>query len=264
MVGSDLPVHREDPSDDVPMTVMEHLTEFRHRLIISLIAMIPGAIVGWLYKEWILNMLLLPYSTAFRRLGLGEPKIHFGNPMDQMVAYFKQALVAGLLVGMPVIAWQVWAFISPGLYESEKRYAVPFSVATTLCFVGGALFGFQIVFPLVFETLLALTGSIGEVTVEPTIMIMEYMSFAVRMLLAFGAVFEIPVVVTALSAAGMVNYRQLLGFGRWWVLISSVLAALLTPPDIGSMMIMMLPLVILYYFSVGIAFFVGPKPDASA
>lgn len=262
MVGGNPSFDHEEPNSDVPMTVTEHLAEFRHRLIISLLAMLPGAALGWVYAPELLNLMLLPYSAAFRKLDLGEPAIHFANPMDQLVAYLKLALVAGLLGGIPVIAWQVWAFVSPGLYEQEKRYAVPFSMATTLCFCGGALFGFEVVFPMAFETLLALTGSIGSVTVQPTIMIGEYLSFATRMLLAFGAVFEVPVVVTALAFAQIVNYRQLLDFGRWWVLISAVLSALLTPPDIGSQMIMIVPLVVLYYLSVIIAYLVGPKPDA--
>lgn len=260
MVGGNPSFDQGEPASDVPMTVTEHLAEFRYRLMISLGAMLPGAVAGWLYAPELLNLLLLPYSEAFRKLELGEPAIHFANPMDQLVAYLKLALVAGLLVGIPVIAWQAWAFVSPGLYEQEKRYALPFSFATTLCFLGGAYFGFEIVFPMAFETLLALTGSIGAVTVQPTIMIGEYLNFATRMLLAFGAVFEVPVVVTALAFAQIVNYKQLLSFGRWWVLISAVLSALLTPPDIGSQMIMIIPLVVLYYLSVLIAAVVGPKP----
>ena len=257
----DAEVSGAKPSGDEPMTVMEHLGEFRRRLIISMLGMIPGTVVGWLYAPQLLDLLLTPYSDAIRHLKLGEPTIHFANPMDQLVAYLKLAMVAGFIVGLPLTAWQAWAFISPGLYEKERRYALPFSLATTVFFTGGCLFGFKIVFPMAFETLLALTGSIGSVTVQPTIMIGEYLDFATRMLLAFGAVFEIPVVVTLLAVAEIVNYKQLLSFGRWWIVLSSVLAAILTPPDVSSQMIMMVPLVVLYFFSVGIAYFVGPKPE---
>lgn len=250
------------PPGDEPMSVMDHLGEFRQRLIYSLLSMVPGAVLGWTYAPELLDAFLTPYSNAIRELGLGEPKIHFANPMDQLVAYLKLSMVAGLLLGMPVVAYQVWAFISPGLYERERRYAIPFSVASTVFFVGGCAFGFEIVFPLAFNTLLGMTGSIGNVTVQPTIMIGEYMDFATRMLLAFGVVFEVPVVVTLLALAGIVNWRQLLDFGRWWVVISAVLSALLTPPDVSSQMIMMVPLVGLYFLSVGIAYFVGPKPEA--
>lgn len=246
------------------MTVMEHLGELRKRIVISLLSMIPGAAVGWAYAPDLLNALLEPYSNAIIALELGQPKIHFANPMDQLVAYIKLSIVAGVLAGLPVIAWQAWAFIAPGMYEKERRYALPFSLATTVFFVGGCAFGFKIVFPMAFETLLALTGSIGSVSVEPTIMIGEYLDFATRMLLAFGVVFEVPVVVTLLAVAGMVNYKQLLDFGRWWVVISAIFSAFLTPPDISSQMIMMVPLVVLYFLSVGIAYFVGPKPEVDA
>ena len=95
--------------------------------------------------------------------------------------------------------------------------------------------------------------------VQPTIMLTEYMGFATRMLLAFGVVFEVPVVVTFLAMVGIVNWKQLLRFGRWWVVIASIIAALLTPPDVGSQMLMLVPLVVLYFLSVGLAYLFGPK-----
>lgn len=260
-VAPDDDQHSDDPPHDVPMTVMEHLGELRKRIILSLIGMLPGSILGWTFAEELLNLFLHPYSEAFRRLDLGEPTIHFANPMDQIVAYLKIAITLGIFVGVPWIAWQVWAFISPALYEKERRYAVPFALGTGVFFTGGAYFGFTVVFPLAFDMLLGMSGSIGEVKVQPTIMINEYLSFATRMLLAFGAVFEIPVVVTMLSVAGIVNWKQLLDFGRWWILVASILSALLTPPDVGSQLLMIIPLVVLYFASVGLAYFLGPKVE---
>lgn len=240
------------------MTVMDHLRELRKRLVLSMLGMIPGAIVGWLFAPELLNAFLVPFSDAMRQHGY-EPVIHFPNPMDQLVAYLKIALVSGLFVGVPWLAWQGWAFIAPALYEQEKRYAIPFVLASSIFFTGGAYFGFSVVFPLAFEMLLGLGGDLGDVIVKPTIMINEYLSFATRMLIAFGVVFEIPVVVTVLAAAQVVNWKQLLDFGRWWVVIAAVLSAILTPPDVGSMMLMIVPLVVLYFLSVGVAYFVGPK-----
>lgn len=249
----------DGPPQDEPMTVMEHLRELRRRIALSMLGMIPGAVLGWVYSPQLLDAFLRPYSAAFKRQGLGDPKIHFANPMDQIVAYLKISLVAGLFVGVPWLAWQAWGFVAPALYEKEKRYAIPFALASSLFFTGGAYFGFSVVFPMAFDMLLGLSGDLGTVKVEPTIMINEYLSFATRMLLAFGVVFEIPVVVTVLSVAGIVNWKQLLDFGRWWVAISAVLSALLTPPDVGSMALMIVPLVVLYFLSVGVAYFVGPK-----
>lgn len=253
----------EQAEQDTPMTVMEHVGELRKRMTLALLGLVPGSVLGWTFREVLLDLFLKPYSDAFRRLGLGEPTIHFANPMSPLMAYFKIALVVGLLIGMPWIAWQVWGFIAPGLYSREKRYALPFALGTTFFFTGGAWFGYTIVFPMAFDMLLGMSGSIGAVTVTPTIMIDEYLNFATRMLLAFGVVFEIPVVVTVISAAGLVNWQQLLDFGRWWILVAAVLSALLTPPDIASQMLMIIPLVVLYFASVGVAYFVGPpvEPD---
>ncbi|MDD9940030.1 MAG: twin-arginine translocase subunit TatC [Myxococcales bacterium] len=240
---------------------MEHLQELRKRLVLSMLGMIPGTALGWTYAPELLDAFLLPYSEAFVRAGLGEPTIHVANPMDQIVAYIKIALVAGIFLGIPWIAWQVWAFISPALYDNEKRWAIPFVAGSSFFFTGGAYFGFSVVFPLMFDMLLSMSGQIGVIKVQPTIMLNEYISFATRLLLAFGAVFEIPVVVTVLSAAGIVTWKQLLNFGRWWVLLAAILSALLTPPDIGSQMLMIVPLVVLYFASVGVAYFIGPKVE---
>lgn len=261
---SKLPAEPE-PSHDEPMTLMEHLTELRVRLVRALLGMIPGVIVAWIYRAELLEWLVAPMSKAWKLLGLGEPTIHFANPVDLFVAYMQIALAFGLLAGSPWVFWQIWGFISPGLYSREKRYAIPFVLASTFFFVGGALFGYSAVFPPAFEQFLGMAGSLpaGSIRVQPTIMIDEYMSFTTRLLLAFGVVFEVPVVVAFLALAGIVNWKQLLMFGRWWVLIASVIAAVLTPPDVGSQMMMLVPLVVLYYLSVGVAFVLGPKPAAT-
>ncbi len=247
---------------DQPMTVLQHFGELRSRLIKALLGTIPGIWLAWAYKEYLLDFLLAPLAQAWRKLGLGEPTVHFSNPVDLFVAYMKIAGICGLLASSPWIFYQVWAFIAPGLYKRERFYAVPFVLASTIFFAGGAFFGYAVVFPAGFETLLSLSGMLPSATirVQPTIMLDEYMTFATRMLLAFGVVFEVPVVVTFLALAGLVNWKQLLAFGRWWVVIASIIAAILTPPDVGSQMMMLVPLVVLYFLSVGIAFFFGPTP----
>jgi sec-independent protein translocase protein TatC len=253
----------ESPPDDVPMTVMEHLGELRSRLIKALIGMIPGSWIAWEYKEYLLDYLLKPLSVAWKQLGLGEPTIHFSNPVDLFVAYMKISITVGLLASSPWVFYQVWAFVAPGLYKKERLYAIPFVVASTVFFAGGAFFGYQVVFPVGFEQLLGMSGMLPSTTmrVQPTIMLTEYMGFATRMLLAFGVVFEVPVIVTFLAMVGLVNWKQLLKFGRWWVVIASIIAAVLTPPDVGSQMMMLIPLVVLYFLSVGLAYLFGPKVE---
>jgi sec-independent protein translocase protein TatC len=252
----------ETPPEDVPMTVFEHLGELRSRLIKALLGLLPGIGIAWWYKEYLLDFLLRPLAIAFGSLKLGQPEIHFANPVDPFVAYMKIAMICGGLISSPWMFYQLWAFVAPGLYKREKSLAIPFVLASTVFFAGGAFFGYAVVFPAGFETLLSLSGWLPSATikVQPTIMLDEYMDFATRMLLAFGVVFEVPVIVTFLSLVGLVNWKQLMSFGRWWVVIASIIAAVLTPPDVGSQMMMLIPLVVLYFLSVGIAYFLGPKP----
>lgn len=253
----------EDPADDEPMTIWEHVRELRTRLVRSILALIPTSMIAWEYKEQLLSFLVKPLTKAWISLGLGEPTLHFANPVDPFIAYMQIAVAVGFIGASPWIFYQAWMFIAPGLYAREKRYAIPFVLATSIFFAGGAFFGYAVVFPLGFETLLGLGGMLpsGDLRVQPTIMITEYLDFATRMLLAFGVVFEVPVVVAFLAIAGIVNWKQLLGFGRWWVVIASIIAAVLTPPDVGSQLMMLGPLIVLYYLGVLVAFFLGPKPD---
>jgi sec-independent protein translocase protein TatC len=253
-----------EPPEDQPMTVFEHLGELRSRLWRSMLGIIPGIYLAWEFKEWLLAFLVKPLSKAWIKLGMGEPTLHFGNPVDLFVAYVKISVIVGLIFASPWIAYQMWAFVAPGLYSREKLYAIPFALASAVFFAGGAFFGYATVFPFGFESLLGMAGMLptGVIRVQPTIMINEYLGFATGMLLAFGVVFEVPVVLTFMAFAGVVNWKQLLKFGRYWILIASILAAILTPsPDIGSMLMMMAPLILLYYLSVVIAYFVGPKVE---
>ncbi len=254
------------PEDDVEMGFFDHLRELRFRLIRALYGMIPGIAVGWIFREHLLARLVTPFQTAWEVTGRdGDPHLVFLNPIDPFVAYLKIAVIAGLLLAAPWVFWQLWAFISPGLYRREKRLALPFVAVSTLFFVGGTTFGYLIVFPLAFQYFLEFAVTLpGGMELEPTIAINEILSFEVRMLLAFGLVFELPVVVSFMAAAGIVHWRQLLGFSRWWILIASILSALLTPPDPGSMMLMFVPLVVLWFVSVLFAALVGRRRNAQS
>ena len=228
----------------------------------ALMAVVPGVGVAWVFKEKILDVLLQPLVEAYAMLHLGKPAIHFSAPTDMFVVYLKNSLIVGILLASPWMFWQLWGFIAPGLYRRERRLAVPFVLASTLCFVGGGWFGYVVVFPLAFETFLSFSGPLPSqlISAVPMLMIKEYMSFATRMLLAFGTVFEIPVVVSFLAAAHIVNWRQLMTFSRWWIAIASVIAAILTPPDVVSQLMMLVPLVVLYFIAVGVAYVLGERP----
>lgn len=246
------------PEDDLEMGFFEHVGELRTRLVRAVLGAIPTIFLAWVWKQEILELLLKPWIEAWAQLGLGRPTIHFSGPVDMFVIYLKNSVIAGLILASPWVFWQVWGFISPGLYRRERRMAIPFVLASTICFVGGVTFGYLIVFPEGFRTFLEYAEQLpsDEIQIVPTVMITEYMSFSTKLLLGFGVVFEVPVVVSFLAAIEMVTWRGLLGFGRWWLLVASIIAAFLTPPDVISQMMMLIPLVVLYFFAVGIAFLI--------
>jgi len=254
------------PEDDVQMSFFDHLDELRTRLIRSTYVFLPAVAVAWIYRVPLLDFLAIPLGRAIRKLSLPTNGLHFLSPADAFVVYMKLALFVGFLASSPWVFWQAWGFISPGLYAKEKRYAIPFVVFSTLCFLGGAVFGYYAVFPSAFETFLGFSEMLpmAGVRITPSITMSEYLDFTTQMLLAFGVVFEVPVVVTFLAITGIVDWKQLLAFGRWFIVIAAVLAAVLTPPDVGSQVTMLVPLIVLYYFSVLLAFLFGKKRAPAA
>lgn len=253
------------PENDVQMSFFDHLDELRTRLIRSTYLFLPAVGVAWFFRVKIMDFLAIPLGRAIHKLHLPASGLHFLSPADAFVVYMKLSFFVGFLVSSPWVFWQVWAFVSPGLYAKEKRYAIPFVTFSTACFLGGAIFGYYAVFPSAFETFLGFSEELpmAGVRITPTITMSEYLDFTTQMLLAFGVVFEVPVVVTFLALTGIVDWRQLLKFGRWFIVIAAVVAAVLTPPDIGSQITMLVPLIVLYYFSVLLAFIFGKKKPAA-
>jgi len=258
-----------DPAAARQMSIWEHLDELRARVIKALLAYIAGCALAWNYRELILAWLWKPFARSWSTQSIsGDPALNFAGPSDAFKAYFKLSLTTGLLIAAPVIFLQLWGFIAPGLYKREKKFVIPFVVSSTFLFVGGALFGWQVAFPLTFEYFLGLAASsvTAGVTVRPVMMMGPYIDFASQMLLAFGIVFELPIVILFLSIAGVVNYVQLLRFGRWFILIAFAIGAVLTPPELTSQIAMSVPLCVLYFLSIGIAYLFGkrpPRPDAA-
>lgn len=254
-----------EPEDDVEMSFLDHLRELRTRLVRALWGFIPGVSVAWYFREEILLFLATPFVHAYRQLGRGEPSLHFGNPADMFVNYMMIALICGGILGSPWAFYQAWQFIAPGLYRSERRKAVPFVLFSTIFFVGGAFFGYAFILPPAFDALLSFANTVSngndELVIQPTIMINEYLDFALRMLLALGITFEVPIVVAFLAWIQLVNWKQLVQFGRWWLVIAAVVAAVLTPSgDAGTMLLVLMPLVVLYYAGIIFAYIVGPRP----
>ncbi len=191
-----------------------------------------------------------------------NPQMHFPDPTSAFTVYLKVAAIGGLVLALPVVFYQLWMFIAPGLYAKEKRVVLPLVFFSTLFFVAGALFGYHFVFPVGYAWFLGFGGKVGgtAVTVVPTLMMDEYLGFTQQMLLAFGVVFELPLFVFFLSYIGLVTWRQLLSFSRYFTVIAFILAAVLTPStDVYSQVMLGLPLILLYFVAVGMAFLFGKK-----
>jgi sec-independent protein translocase protein TatC len=241
---------------DVRMPLTAHLEELRTRIIRSLLGIAAGFLVSYGFAERLVSWLLRPL-TAIRP----EQSLVIGTGVtDAFFTKLKVAGVAGVFVASPIVFYQAWKFVAPGLYERERRIAIPFSAAATFFFVSGAAFCYYLVFPVAFTFFLDEFTSVG---ISPQIRVSEYLTFTSRMLLAFGATFELPVVTFFLARIGLVNHRMMIGGARYAIVVIFIVAAVLTPgPDVASQMLMATPLLVLYALSIGIAYMVG-RPAAA-
>jgi sec-independent protein translocase protein TatC len=253
----------DGPEDDKPMSFWEHLEELRKRVVWSLAALVVGCLIAWNYKERILAGIYEPFANSWREQNVpGEPTLHFASPGDALLAYFSLSLIGGLVLAAPVVFFQLWSFIAPGLYAKEKRYVIPFVVTSTILFVGGGYFGYLAAFPFTFGYFLSLAGPVEEiVTITPTVMMDDYISFVTKMFVGFGIIFQVPILFTFLALAGAVTHRKLIRWFRYYVFIAFLVAAVLTPPDWASQVIMAVPAILLYGVSIGLVY-VFQRKDA--
>jgi sec-independent protein translocase protein TatC len=237
--------------DETKLPLLEHLAELRTRIGRALLGWLVGFVLAWNFREDVFEFLLAP---AIEALGGDGTRLQALAPPEIFFTYLKCALLAGFVVALPVIFWQIWAFVAPGLYDQEKRYAVPFAAVSTMLFAGGATFGYVMVFPLVFDFFLGFNNEF----VQNAWTMREVFAFTTRLYLAFGTGFEMPVVVFFLALSGILNARQLLGGFKYAVLVCFLTGAILTPPDVISQVLLAGPLLLLYLLGVGVAFFVNP------
>jgi sec-independent protein translocase protein TatC len=251
------------------MTFWEHLEELRARVVRSVIAVMVGFGVAWYFKAKILEALAQPYIEAWHKSGIAGASaaapLHNPGPTNLFSAYIKISLLGGFIMALPVVLWQLWAFIAPGLYKNEKRYVIPFVAVSCGLFVGGAMFGAKLAFPLAFGWFLELgkmdPGS--SLAVEQTMMIDQYLEFVIQALVAFGVVFEIPVVIFFLTIIGLIDHTHLIKFFRYYVVLAFVVSAIITPPDVMSQLLMAGPLVLLYALSIGLAWMFRKRPSSA-
>jgi sec-independent protein translocase protein TatC len=234
------------------MPLTGHLEELRSCLIKSSLAVVVAFLGCFAFAETIFSILTAPLlrrkTPGLTLIGTGVPEAFFTK--------IKVALIASIFLALPVILWQVWKFIAPGLYEREKRYARKFVLFGTLFFLLGAWFCYEAIFDLGYGFFLSRYEAID---VRPAIRVGEYLSFSSQLLLAFGVSFELPVVVYFLTRIGLIDHRFLIHQFRYAVLFIFLLAAVLTPPDIVSQVLLVLPLSLLYGISIGVAYFARQK-----
>jgi sec-independent protein translocase protein TatC len=173
------------------------------------------------------------------------------------IAYIKVALIGGIILAVPVIFYELWMFVAPALYQKEKRYLVPFVLFSTILFVMGALFGYFIVFPYGFKFFLGFATE----NIQALPSVKQYFSFAIRLLLAFGLVFEMPVAVLFLTKIGLVTPEAMKKYRKFAILGSFIIAAILTPPDVATQLMMAGPIIILYELSIYISKAVHSKQE---
>jgi sec-independent protein translocase protein TatC len=235
------------------MPLMEHLRELRRRLITGGVSVALGVVVCFFFAPDIWDFLVAPMNDALRANDAGTMAIL--APLEGVVTYLKVAVASGFFVATPVIAWQVWAFVGPGLYAKEKRVLLPLAIASTLLFLGGAGFGYFVIFEYAFGFFLSVTSGTAE-----AVMSMEsYLKTATRLLLAFGLSFQLPVVVFFLARIGLIDARDMIRGFKYSIVGIFVVAAIITPPDILTQGLMAAPLVLLYGVGILIAAVVSTK-----
>lgn len=240
------------------MHLLDHLRELRKRLVISFGIIVAGAVGAYCYSGELFAVLSAPYFAAFPN----SPLIGT-SPTEAWILKLKVAVVAGAFLTSPALFHQLWLFISPGLYNHERRLVVPFVVLSTALFLGGATFCYYSVLPLSYAFFHDEFKSIG---VTPTIRIGDQISMTVMTVVGFGAVFELPLVTFFLARLGIVDHHILIRFFRHAVVAIFFIAAVLTPPDVFTQFLMAVPLTALYVVSIGIAYLTSRRleKDASA
>ena len=239
---------------DAKMPFTQHLEELRKRLIICAVAIAVGWAITYHFSAKIFEILMQPWIAA---LPTGQTsKLIYTAPHEAFMTYLRVSFIAGVGMAVPVIFFEIWRFVAPGLYENEKRYVIPVVFFSSLFFLGGALFGYFCVFPYGFQFF----TSFANDYISPMITTKEFLSFSTRILFAFGLIFELPVFTFFLARLGLVTDGFLRRQRRYAIVLIFIIAAILTPPDVFSQLLMAGPLLVLYEVSIWIAHFFGPKP----
>jgi sec-independent protein translocase protein TatC len=237
------------------MSFLEHLDELRTRLTISAIAVVVGFLIAFAFSSYVFDFIMKPLQAALPPGG----KLIYTDPAEAFLLYLKISALAGTVIAAPVVIWQLWLFIAPGLYQHEKRYAIPFVLISSFFFVCGAAFSHFLVFPFAWRFF----ASFNTDYVQFMPRIAPAFSLYSKLMLAMGAVFQMPTLVFFLARMGVVTGRQLLHYTKYAILIIFIVAAIITPgPDVVSQCLVAAPMLMLYAVSILIAWAFGKRRTA--
>jgi sec-independent protein translocase protein TatC len=238
-----------NPTKEMPLT--GHLGELRKRFIYIAIALVVCVIVAFVLKDYVLAILVRPLENA----GFTE-KLAVLGVTEGFMQILKVSIYTGLTICLPFVLYQFWAFILPGLYENEKRSTLPYVVFTSILFLAGVVFGYFVALPVGLRFLVGYGGEYFNQLFQAE----RYFSFVTMFLLAFGVVFELPLVMMLLSWAGMVDHVKMRKVRKYAILVEAVIAMVFTPSqDPVSMILMLIPLILLYEFGVGLSWLAGKR-----
>ncbi|HLI82198.1 MAG TPA: twin-arginine translocase subunit TatC [Candidatus Binataceae bacterium] len=244
----------EPAAEGLRMPIMEHLRELRVRLIRAVIALTVGFIIAYFFADQLFAALTLP----IREVSHGKLLLIGTGVGEAFFTKIKVSLVAGLFIASPAVFYEIWRFIAPGLYQSERRMAFPFIVFATIFFASGGYFCWAVVFKVGYAFFLEQYSSIG---VQPTIRISEYLAFSAKLMLAFAITFEMPIFAFFLTRLGLIDHKMMIKQFRYAILIIFVISAALTPPDMVSQFLLAIPLLALYVVSVGVSYVFRGKAE---
>ena len=230
--------------DDSKAPLLDHLIELRRRLLWCVLALFAAFFACLYFAKPIFAVLVQPLLAA------GQGKLIYTDIFEAFFVEVKVAFFAALMISFPVLATQIWRFVAPGLYKAEKKAFLPFLLMTPFFFAAGACFAYFIAMPWALKFLLGFEGDVGGVTQEALPAVGNYLSFATRFLFGFGVAFLLPVLLMVLERAGIVTREQLARSRRYAIVVAAAVSAVLTPPDVVSMLLMLVPLYALYEFAL--------------
>ena len=243
----------DDELDDSRAPLIDHLIELRRRLIWALLALGGAFAVSLYFARPIFAFLVQPLLRA------GQGRLVYTQLFEAFFVEVKVAFFAALMIAFPVIANQLWQFVAPGLYRKERRALLPFLFATPVLFIMGAALAYLVAIPMALHFLLGFQGNLGGVRQEALPSVANYLSFVMQFMFGFGLAFLTPVLLMLLERSGVVSRKQLVSFRRYAIVVNTAIAAVLSPPDIGSMILLAVPLVLLYELALVCIWFTERK-----